>query len=342
MPSNQRIRVGIIRCDTHAYWYTPLFETPDPALYRKVHRGCHYYFYEPDDPLRLRFRPVPGMTIAKVFDEEDRGKAERLSEAYRGRPKVCDTYEEVSDDVDIVYIADCNYEGKDHLRFATPGLEKGVPHFVDKPFAFTLADARSMIALARKHKTAIMCCSLLRQSPFLDRFRVQLKDIAPVNSVLVPCYGPSLAGVFHGLSSVQNVMGEGCEWVESMGPEPHGVVRLHYPRESGRRWAGSSGADAIVLTARGTAPRHRITAVNYTHCANYVSAYGAVGSIHSPRVDDYRFPYGGERIVKMAKRMVKTNEPPLPYASMLELMEMIEAARLAHNEGGRIYVQELR
>ena len=165
-----RIRVGIIRCDTHAYWYAPYFEKPDPKLYRKAHRGCHYYHYRWDDPDRMRLSTVPSMTIAKVYDEEDPRKAEGLSEAYRGRPKVCDSYEEVSDDVDLIYIADCSYEGKDHLRFATPGLKKGVPHFVDKPFAFTLKDARKMIDLAKKHRTAVMCSSLLRQSPFLRRF----------------------------------------------------------------------------------------------------------------------------------------------------------------------------
>jgi Oxidoreductase family, NAD-binding Rossmann fold len=340
--SARKIRVGIIRCDTHAFWYAPLFEAPDPEAYRKVHRGCHYYFYEPDNPKRLKFRTVPGMTIAKVYDAEDRTKAEHLSEAYGGRPVVCDSFEQVSDDVDLVYIADCNYEGKDHLRLATPGLEKGVPHFVDKPFAFTLGEARAMLALAEKHGTAVMCCSLLRQSPYLERFRVRFKDIAPVNTVLVPCYGPSLAGVFHGLSSVQSVMGEGCEWVESMGPERHGVVRLHYPKQRGRSWATRAGTDAIVLTTRGEAPEQAVTAANYGHCANYVSGYGGGGSIHSPRVDDFSFPLGGQRIVKMAREMALTGKPPIAYASMLELMEMVEASRLARKKGKLVRLEEVR
>ena len=317
-----KIRVGIIRCDTHAYWYAPLFEEPDPEIYRRVHRGCHYYFYEPDDPNRLRLRTVPGLVIAKVYDEEDRAKAEGLSESYRGRPKVCDSYEEVSDDVDLVYIADCNYEGKDHVRLATPGLEKGVPHFVDKPFAFTLDDARGIVDLARKHHTAVMCSSLLRQSPHLDRFRNRLRDVAPVESVVVPSLGPSLACVFHGLSIIQSIMGEGCEWVESMGPEPYGVIRLHYRR-----------ADAILFTTQGHIPEGTVTAANYSHCGYHASAYGKGGSIHSPRIDDYQFPHAGVRIVRMAKTMVQTGRPPIPYGSMLELMETIEAARMGHNRG---------
>lgn len=330
-----KIRVGIIHCDTHGYWYAPFFETPDPKLYRKVHRGCHYYFYRWDDPDRLRLGTVPGMTVANVYDA-DRTLAEGLSEAYRGRPKVCGSVDEVSDDVDLVYIADCSRQGEDHLELAAPGLKKGVPHFVDKPFAFTLRDGRQMIVLAKKHNTVLMCSSLLRQSPYMRRFRTRLKDIAPVGCLLVPCGGPSLASVFHGLSLVQNVLGEGCEWVESMGRNVYDVFRLHYPGPEG-------GVEAILQNARGHSPKwHARNAINYHHCGYCATAYGAGGSIHTPRVDDYLFLDGGIRIVRMAKRMVQTRKPPIPYESMLELLEMIEAARLAHNKGKRVRLADVR
>ncbi len=329
------IRVGIIRCDTHGYWYAPFFEAPDPRLYRKVHWGCHYYFYRPENPTKLRIPSAAGMIISKVFDEEDRTLAERLSEGYGGRPKVCDSYEEVSDDVDLVYIADCNYEGKDHLRFATPGLKKGIPHFVDKPFAYTLRDARKMIELAGRHNTAIMCASLLRYSPFLQRFRVQLRDIAPVRQIIIPCGGPSLAGIFHGLSMVQCILGAGCQSVESMGPNLFDVLRLHY---AGR----GPGVDAILFNARGRAPENECTATNYHHCAYHVSAYGEGGAAHTPLVDDFLFPHSAPRIVRMAKRMAQTRTPPIPYASMLELMETIEAGRRAHHRGRRVTLAEIR
>ena len=88
---SDKIRVGIIRCDTHGYWYAPLFEKPDPELFKKGHRGCHYYFYKWEDPHSPRINTVPGMAITRVFDdrsvdEEGSGLAEGLSEAYHGRP----------------------------------------------------------------------------------------------------------------------------------------------------------------------------------------------------------------------------------------------------------------
>jgi len=188
-----------------------------------------------------------------------------------------------------------------------------------------------MIAMAEKYNTAVMSASLLRYSPFLDRFRVRLQDIAPMASLLVPSYGSSLACLSHGVSAVQCVMGEGCEWVESMGPETCDVLRLGY-----------AGSEAVVFSARGHVSGHKVTAANYHHCGYRLSAYGAAGSIHSPRIDDYLFPYGGIRIVRMARAMAETKSPPIPYNSMLELMEMIEGGRLAHKQGRRVYLQEVR
>ena len=54
--------------------------------------------------------------------------------------------EAVADAVDLVFIANESGDGRDHLKLATPGLEKGVPTFVDRPFARTVKDAKAMIA----------------------------------------------------------------------------------------------------------------------------------------------------------------------------------------------------
>ena len=333
---SDKIRVGIIRCDTHAFWYAHLFEKPDPAAMRTNHRGCHYYFYKRDNPNQLRFRPIPGMTVVNLYDEDKPDQAEKLSEALGGKARVCKSLDEVSDGVDLIYVADCNFEGKDHLRFAMPGLKKGVPHFVDKPFAFTLRDARKIIQLARKHRTAVMCASLLRFSPHLERFGKHLDDVAPVSRVHIPSIGPSLAAVFHAVATAQNIMGYGCEWVESMGPTVFDVMRMHYPGPDG-------GADVFIFNAPGRVPGRKTTSSTYHHCELFLaSAYGADGSMHAPRVGDYEYPYSGVRIVKMAKRMAQTKKPPVDYASMLELMEMIEAARLAHNKGKRVALKRFR
>lgn len=333
---SDKIRVGIVRCDTHGFWYAPIFQEPDAAMMRKNHRGCHYYFYERDDPSKLRFKPVPGMVVTRTFDEDQPADAEKLAEALGGTAKACKTLDEASDDVDLIYVADCNFEGKDHLRLATPGLRKGVPHFVDKPFAFTLKDARAIVDLAKKHRTAVMCASLLRYSPQLERFGARLDDVAPVSRVDIPSIGPTLAGVYHGVSASQNIMGHGCLWVESMGAEVFDIMRLGYPGPEG-------GTDVFIFNNPGQVPDRVTHSSTYHHCELFLaSAYGANGAIHVPRVGDYEYPYGGVRIVKMAKRLAITKKPVIDYDTMLEPIEIIEAARLAHNTGKRVAVDDVR
>ena len=83
MKKRGKIRVAIVRCDVHGYWYAPFFQAPDPARFRETKNGCgiHYYFYEPSNPQQLRFPPMPGFEITRVWDE-DRVLAEELASSY--------------------------------------------------------------------------------------------------------------------------------------------------------------------------------------------------------------------------------------------------------------------
>ena len=81
---------------------------------------------------------------------------------------------------------------------------------------------------------------------------------------------------------------------------------------------------------------------HYHHCRYRASAYGARGAMHTFPTGDFRFLDGGIKIVRMAKRMAQTKKPPIAYDSILELMKIIEAARLAHNKGKRVYLKNVR
>ena len=346
---SKEIRVGIIRCDTHGYWYANIFEKPNPEMMRKNHRGCHYYFYKYDDPSKQRLRPVPGMRITKVFhiphpvsDSFYPGEADYargLSECFDNRPIICDSYEEVSDDVDLVFIANCDLEGDDHLKLATPGLKKGVPTFIDKPFAGDLKMARQIMRLAHKHNTPLMSASLLRFCPHLELFHKRFADIAPVGIVYMACGVGGRMGYVHSVSRMQCIMGgEGCEWVETQvgGASP---IRWHYPGPAGGTDILTGGGSVIPKRLH---PPPRVPAY-YHHCTmGSVSAYGARGAIHARRVDDYIYPEAGVKIVRMAKKMALTRKNPIPHSSIMELMEMMEAGVRAVKAGKRIYLEDVR
>lgn len=320
------IRVGIIRCDLHASWYALLMAKADERLILDYWPECHHYFYYRH---YLRFGLVGGFALAKVWDE-DRRNAEKLSKAFLDVPQICDSFQEVSDDVDLVFIADCSLEGKDHLTLARPGLEKGVVTFVDKPFAYTLADARSMVALAEQNKTALMSASLLRMNPLGDQFRARFTEIAPVAEGVVK--GKGLGGLnstIHPLSLAQHIFGEGVESVQCMGRIPLEFVHLHYPSSDPKL---PHGIDVLVIASHLLGP----------YCGCRCEAYSERGAIHSEWIDDYKYPLGGKIILEKIKQMVRVHHPVLPYASILELIEIVEAARISQREGRLVHLHEVR
>ena len=128
------IRVGLIRCDTHGLWFGPLMADHDPLLFQRprlpvrggqyswMRGGLHQFFYTNyHDVLKMTVPSVEGFEITRVWDEH-REAAELAATVFLGKPQVCETFAEVSDDVDLVFVADCNDDGSDHLELATPGL----------------------------------------------------------------------------------------------------------------------------------------------------------------------------------------------------------------------------
>jgi len=130
------IRVGIVRADTHGAYFAALMAPHDPLKFQRpvpveadpphswMNGAAHYYFYQCcADPTLMTVDTVDGFEIVKVWDDFTES-AERLSEALNSHPQVCGNFEDVSEDVDLVFIEDCNGDGSDHLKLATPESRK--------------------------------------------------------------------------------------------------------------------------------------------------------------------------------------------------------------------------
>jgi len=326
------VRVGMVRCDLHAYWYAAFFAPHDPTLLAERHPCLHWLFYGGywDKPNELAIPGVSGFRLAKLWDA-DRETAREMSRTFLGAPEVCESIEEVYEGIDLLFIADCFTEGKDHLELAGPGLKKGIPTFVDKPLAYTLKDAREIVRLAEEHGAPLLSSSLLRLSPDADRFRARFAEIEPV--VLGVVRGAvgvngNLQGIFHVLSLAQNLFGSGVEWVECMGDRPLEYLHLHYPR------GGAGGFDVMAVSS--------YVVARDIYCGFRADVYGRTGVIHSPFIDDFAFPRAGERILGMLKRMAASGEPPLSYGEMTELIRIVEAGRVAQERGRKVYLQDVR
>jgi len=323
-----KIRVGMIGCDLHGLYYGALMEEHDPLVMRSLGRGqaAFFYFYlHYNDPTLMTAPRVPGLTIAKVWDPDPEA-AEIASRIFGGKPVVCERFEECSDGVDLVFIPDCNGDGSGHLDLARPGLKKGVPTFVDKPFANTLRETQEMVRLAQRHDTPVMSLSMLRTVPHARYFRDRLQEIAPVGFGSIKGPGGTLAGSIHTISLAQHVFGSGVEAVDCMGPSELAYLHLDYGGKPDRPSAG-------VMCNCPSGPTYR--------CSLYGSAFSEQGAIHSGQIGDFEFPWGAAEVLKLCKRMVRTRQPQAPYEEMLECIAVAEAGRLAQATGRRVALREV-
>ncbi len=348
MPENNPIRLSVVRCDTHAYWYGVFLDDCDVGVLSAYDndaptRPCvHYYFMTIGDPRRLKIEKVGGFSITKIFDRLPEkgvdengvpilqygtypGRAQEYAKTFCGKPRICETIEEMTVDTDAVYIADSSApgDGADHLELARPFLEKGIPTFVDKPFAATLSDALTMVRLAVKNKTPVMSASILTHTDQGKLFAKRFGEIGGCGYLVVKGVGPGNAAVIHGIGLAHGLMGYGVEAVQCMGQYEAECMLLYY----------SDGREAVVLNAPNKVfPRT---------CSFYATAFSAGGALLSPPIGDWEFHTGTHNIAAVFKEMVQTNKPQIPYNEVLEPIAIMEAARIAQKEGRRVELSEV-
>ena len=345
---NRNIRLALLRCDTHGYWYGPFLAKCDPALLVRHNPVCHHYFADMGDPGRLHSPHVPGFEIVRCWDA-DFQQAKTFAETFLGKPKPCRTIQEATEGIDAAFIADCSGDGHDHVKLATPFLKKGIPVFMDKPFAPTYRECCKLIDLAKANKTIIMSASLLEYNPTAKLFRKRFTEIDPVTLVVAKGVGGAgLAGVIHGIALVRNLLGDGVESVQAMGTTPmapgsapelnskkstvvengHMVSPMRY-----LELRYKNGQQAIVInTSIDTFPER---------CDFYASAYSKGGAIHSPAIGDPEFLAGGEVIVKLLRKMLRSGKPTVSYDSLREKIAIVEAGRKSVKLGRPVYLKEI-
>lgn len=348
----EKIRLGVIRADTHGYYYGVMLDACDARLLQKHNYVCHHYATGIYLPETVYAPQVPGFEITRIYDYEYE-RAREFSEVFLGKPEPCRSVEEVSEDVDAVAIFDCDGGGGDHLKLATPSLSRGIPTFVDKPFASTMSDALEIVQLARQNEAPLFSASILTHVPAADQFRARFDEIrtayyplpngqgsAPIGLGVVKGVGGAfsqelsgaaitggiedrLAYLIHGVALALNLFGMGVEWVETMGTLPLEYVHLHL----------ESGVEVMILNTH--------VDIFPESCSFYASAYSKFGAVNSNPIGDPEFLGGGQKIMELFRDMVTSGTPAAPYESFLEQIAVIEAAQMAQDKGGRVYIKDI-
>jgi len=348
----KKIRLGMMRADTHGYYYGIMLDRCDPLRLQANDYVVHHYASNIYSAEILSAPRVPGFEIAKIYDR-DHDKARNFAATFLDRPVVCRDPEEVAEGVDAVAVMDCDGGGGDHLALATPALKKGLPTFIDKPFAATLEDARAIVRLARQAGAPLFNASILSYVPAADQFRRRFEEIrkaywplpggvsgVPVLQGVVKGVGGAfsqdlagaavtggieerLAYIIHGVALALNLFGRDVEWVEAMGTLPLEYLHLHL----------QNGNDVVILNTS--------TDVFPETCSFYASAYSRFGTVNSGPIGDPEFLGGGRKIMQLFRQMVRTGQPPVDYEQLLEPIAVIEAGQLAQARGGRVAIREV-
>ncbi len=95
-------------------------------------------------------------------------------------PNISATIEDMIPNVDAVLLA--RDDAENHLKMALPIIKSGLPIFIDKPLALSIAEANEMYA-AQKYQSQIYSCSGLRFADELKLNETDLNQTGPIKFV---------------------------------------------------------------------------------------------------------------------------------------------------------------
>jgi predicted dehydrogenase len=169
----------------------------------------------------------PGDRIVAIWGE-DAARTQEVVERF-GQIPVAGNPVDFRGDVDAAVIV--ARDGNRHLELARPFIEEGMPVFIDKPLACSVADARAILNAAKQSGSRVMSASALRWQP--DTEAVERKVAALGGPISVTATGtfypdsPYGGSFFYGIHAAELAVQFAGGAVEDITVEragPSGVV----------------------------------------------------------------------------------------------------------------------
>ena len=290
------IRLGIVDCDTsHVVEFTKRLNHVDIAEVQWVH-GAKVV------------AAVPGKS--QIAPEKIAGYTDQLK---KYDVTILNDPDELWGKVDAVLIE--SVDGSVHRERTMPFLEKGMPLYVDKPFACSIADAKMMIDIAERKHLPIFSSSSLRYAP----------------EVVAAKAGETGAGAIIGAAA-------------------HGPAPLH-PRNPGLFHYGIHPVEMLYALVGQGAKRLNCTSTATGDVVVGEWADGRIAGVRGIRkgTEGYGFTVFGDKaitgsqvstqyiyreLLKEIVKMFETHTPPIDPRETLEIVAFIEAAKHSADSGG--------
>ncbi len=218
------LRLGIIGMNDgngHPYSYSALFNGYDPKALAEL---CPFPLIKEYLPKEHRNEnQILGAKVTHVWTQ-DQKLSKKIAQVSL-IPNIVEEFTDLLKHVDAVLIA--RDDPENHLHFAKPFLEAGMPLFIDKQLTSTLGDYQQLKSLVRD-PNKIMAGSPVRYSPKLSALQAKhsfssVKSVHGVSRVNWMRYG------HHLFEAITKIWGLDIEWVRSLCDDPkHDILQITY------------------------------------------------------------------------------------------------------------------
>jgi hypothetical protein len=309
------LRLALVRADDHAWWFSGFFNAYDEARLERNH---------PRSARRNRLvrevtLPLGGASIVRVWDP-DADRARELAATFQG-VEVASSLDAATAGIDGLLLVDAAGDGSDHLALARPFLERGIPAFVDKPFAESVRSAREIVEIARRHGAPLYSDSTLPHV-LARRFGPRLAAAGRLTSAIVSGPVTRNGGAIHQVITVLALLGHDPASVENTGDRGRDVLHIRY-------------ADGRLGVAHASDELRRAPEPQY-----HALLLGERDILSSGPIEPLDFQHGAAVFLRAFVDMVRSRRAPVPDTKLLEPIRVLEAGRLSRERGGAVVAIE--
>lgn len=340
---DKKKKIGVVRTDNHGLIYAYCMGKAD--RYEFLQASGQLYIlenkWEPVIPLRdTEITGCYGHLIepSDRWEPEDLKAAQHKVDTLAWQPEafakafncpIYDTLEEMADPelFDGILVGNCNWYAEDHVELCMPFIKKGIPLFVDKPFACNAKDAATLLNAAREYNCPIFCSSIL----YYDDMNHNLVDKKYGKThLVVSTYGCRIEqrnASVHALSALLGAVrySNGNDYkVESItyiGTGEPGNTEGK-PHNEMYRIAFEDGTIGIMNLE------------GFGHYSFHVEAYCETG-ISSEYCVEQSLRGGIVEISHEFAKMIDSKIPPVEYDRIFEFVAVLDAGIRSKAEGGR-------
>ena len=272
------IRIGLVDCTTsHADAFSKIFN------------------------VQKKFR---GFKVTKCWDVKAK-RAREVADLYG-----LEAVKSLSDMTGIDAVMVLSRDQNRHLPYARPFLKRGMPAFIDKTTAGSLAQARSIYSLAKKHKAPVFSASAVRFAREVEDAVKVMKTMKKVRYIRACGPGELIFYGQHVFDAIYALVGRGAQKVQNVGTDKVSILRIDFK--------GGLLVEATVSQV-GHLP-FTFTVADEKSC-------------HTFTITDHVYFYWN--MIKAFVNMVKTGKPPFDPRETLEIIDGMYKAQASHDAGGK-------